>query len=544
MTSQLAWPDYLVIVAYCVGTIIMGVYFSRRQTSDDEYFLGGRRMPWFAVGLSVIATLLSSLTYLSEPGEVWKSGVINVLGKMLAIPLEVVFVWVFCIPFLMRFNYTSAYEYLEDRFGRSSRWLAVAMFSCLVILWMGLVVLASSRALAQVTGFGLGTLIVTVGVVATIYTVLGGLRAVIWTDVVQVVMMLGGAILVILFVASTTDSGLGDWYQAAKEYQAGAGAMQLVSFDPYVRSTMLTVALSMFVWHISTHTANQMTVQRYFSTSDMRAARRSFLTGSAFGVLLNLVLMVVGLAILYYYVRWLGEPKPGGLDPKRTAKDADLIFPLFVVSQLQSVPGLAGGIMAAMLAAAMSSIDSAINSLATVLSVERRDWQRRAPSIDVPAGPAGRNHVRSAQRLTLVLGLAMTATAYGLDLLPNQGNIVKMMPKTFNGFIGPLGGLFFAGMFLPRAGNRAALAGTVAGLATSFVLGYGHEPTIFARPIFEREVSFTLVVPGSLLATLLVAALASLIAPSRRASLAGLTWFTRHDSPDLREGYMDRITEG
>ena len=114
---SLSWQDHLVVAAYLLVTLAIGVWASRRRGGDDEYFLGGRRMPWFAVGLSLIATLLSSLTYLSEPGEVWQSGVTHMWGKTLAVPFEMAFVYLVCIPFLMRFRYTSAYEYLEHRFG-------------------------------------------------------------------------------------------------------------------------------------------------------------------------------------------------------------------------------------------------------------------------------------------------------------------------------------------------------------------------------------------------------------------------------------------
>lgn len=128
MLLALAWQDHAVIVAYLAGMIAFGVYLSR-QSSDEEYFLAGRQMPWFAVGMSVIASLLSSLTYLSEPGEVWKSGVTHIFGKMLAIPFEMLIVWVFCIPFMMRFRYTSAYEYLGHRFGQTTRRIALACLS-------------------------------------------------------------------------------------------------------------------------------------------------------------------------------------------------------------------------------------------------------------------------------------------------------------------------------------------------------------------------------------------------------------------------------
>jgi len=250
----LLWQDHAVIIVYLGAMISLGVYLSRRQRSDDEYFLGSRQMPWFAVGISVIASLLSSLTYLSEPGEVWNSGATHLIGKLLAVPAEMIIVWLFCIPFMMRFRFTSAYEYLEHRFGYASRLLGVSLFVLMVVLWMGFVVLASSQALARVSGLSLLTVLVTVGVAATIYTMLGGLRAVIWTDVVQVILLVGGGLFTIGYIAVTTGTWLPDWYAATAEHlssQANPEQLPWFSFDPRVRATVLTLMLQKYgLWEI------------------------------------------------------------------------------------------------------------------------------------------------------------------------------------------------------------------------------------------------------------------------------------------------------
>src|SRR5262249_28029241 len=149
---------------------------------------------WFAVGMSIIATLLSSLTYLSEPGEVWQSGVTTLFAKLWAVLVEMLFVLFLFIPFLMRFRFTSAYEYLGHRFGPGIRRFAVALFVCLIVSWMGFVVLAMARAVSQVTELPLVGVVAAVGVVGTIYTMAGGIRGVIWKEVLQVVLMIGGCV--------------------------------------------------------------------------------------------------------------------------------------------------------------------------------------------------------------------------------------------------------------------------------------------------------------------------------------------------------------
>ena len=172
----LAWLDWGVLLAYLLGMLGCGLFWARRSRSDDEYFLVGRRVPWLVAGLSVVASMLSSITYLAEPGEVWKSGVTHVAGKLLGIPIEMAIVWGFCIPFMMRFRFTSAYEYLEHRFGTATRRLGATLFVTMVVLWMGFVVLVLSQVVEQLSGIPLVAVVLSVGVVATAYTMLGGLR--------------------------------------------------------------------------------------------------------------------------------------------------------------------------------------------------------------------------------------------------------------------------------------------------------------------------------------------------------------------------------
>jgi SSS family solute:Na+ symporter len=491
----LTWLDHAVVVGYLLGMLWLGALFSRKQNSGDEYFLASRSLPWFAIGLSVIATLMSSLTYVSEPGEVWKSGITNVAGKMLAIPFEMLLVWLVVIPFLTRFRYTSAYDYLQERFGTSAKLLGIVLFLWYTVSWMGFIVLASSRVLATAAEQNLYVVIAVTGVVATVYTVAGGLRAVVWTDVVQVVLMLGGAIMTLVVVAWETGSTPADWYRLVVTEKA-TKQLDFFDFDPFTRSTILTVAVSMFCWHVCTHLANQMTAQRYFSAGSTAAARRSFVVGSLAGVLINLLLCAVGLALFFYYAQ-LNEPRPEGLDP--TGTKSDLIFPLFAVRRLPT--GLAGAWIAAMLAAGMSSIDSGINSAASVLTVE---WNRRRTGRDVHS-TAGAD-MTIVKGLTLALGLAVTLAAYGLDELTRDRNIIEMMSRSFNCFTGPLGGLFLLGMFTRRVGNRAATAAGIVGLATSLGLAYGKE--LFG---LERSISFTWVQPCSLAATIVVGVLLSFL---------------------------------
>ena len=521
MLLALAWPDYAVVAVYVAVLVAMAWHFARKQRSGDEYFLAKRSLPWVAVGMSIIATLMSSLTYLSEPGEAWQSGLTTLFAKAWAIVTEMVVVLLVIIPFLMRFRFLSAYEYLGYRYGPLTRRLGVVLFVCLVVAWMGFVVLAMSRTVSHVTGVPLVVVTLSVGVIGTIYTMAGGIRAVVWKEVLQVVLMIGGCFVCMGYVCwASGGTWLPQWIEAAVQYRSereGGTATTLVSFDPFKRISVFTFGLTMFVWHLCTHVGNQMVVQRYYSSSDLRAARRSFGVAAALGVIINSLLVFVGLALIYFYRNGLGELT---LDPA-VKKDADMIFPTFLVTELPA--GLAGGVLTAVLAAAMSTIDSGINAIATVLSAERD----RPHGADVGNQPhTGRQQVRFARGVTLAAGSAITAAAYGIDLLVKDRNILEMMPRSFNCFLVPLGVLFLLGMFVPRCGPRAAVGGALAALATAVSIAYAKE--LYG---LQRELSFTWILPGALGVGLLVGLAGCLFDRAREAQTAGLTWFTRRELP-------------
>ncbi len=561
---SLARLDYVVIAVYLVGMLALGVCWARRRDTDEDYFLVGRRMPWLAVGISIVASMLSSITYLAEPGEVWKSGVTHVMGKMVGIAIETLLVWSIFIPFMMRFRFTSAYEYLEHRFGRSSRRVGAALFVVLIVLWMGFVVLVLSQVVHQLSGIPLWGIVFTVGIVATFYTVLGGLRVVIWTDVLQVALLAAGGVVTIAYIAYTTGTWLPDWLAATRQYVIATGqptAIPLFSWDPTLRATVVTVAVNMAVWHICIHSSNQMTLQRYFSTRSMAAARRSFLASAVVNVAVSLMLVCVGLSVVYYYTQ-AGVSVDGHLDP---ARQRDLIFPTFAMHHLPI--GCAGALVTALLAAAMSSVDSGLNSIATVVALELRPRSgpteypppfmnpslRPSPAVDSeiglaaappatkfgnvpstgPSGSADTSHVLIARLITLLAGVLITMTAYILTFLPSHWGIIGAIPRTFNAITGPLGGMFLVGIFLPSVRQRAMLTATTLGLLASIFMGYLHQIGLLLEKgnwigTAWPELSYTWIMPCSLVVTCVCAPLLVWLDRAPQRDLSGLTWSTRH----------------
>ena len=193
-------------------------------------------MPWFAVGVSLIATLLSSVAYLGTPGVVWRFGFAIFLNTLVGIAITVVLILFVTIPFFVRFRFTTAYEYLEHRFSLSVRLLGATMFLLFMTIYMGVIVLLSARALAVATGLPLLLIIASVGTVATLYTMMGGIRAVIWTDVIQVALLVGGGLFAIGYVAWSTGSGPLDWIQVVNARDNES--MPLASLDPTIPATV------------------------------------------------------------------------------------------------------------------------------------------------------------------------------------------------------------------------------------------------------------------------------------------------------------------
>ena len=345
---QLEWLDYSMIGAYFAGALWMAWIFSRRQHSAEEYFLGGRRMPWFAVGLSLMATLTSTVSYLATPGEVIKYGLMGAMGGLLFYPLIYLVIAYGLIPVFLRLRVTSIYEYLEQRFDVGTRMFASAIFLVVRLNWMGLVLFSSTIALAQITQVDRLLILAGIGLIAVAYTTLGGMRAVIWTDVAQFFILFGGALFTVAYVVAETGTGPGAWWQAISA--ADRPSQPIFSFDPFERVTLVGMGLLAFFWYVCTYAGDQVAVQRLMSTASVKEARRSSACDLISGLLVSLALAAVGLALYSYYQ---GQPPT----------DADQAFPYFIRSQLPR--GLAGLVVAALFSAAMSSLDSGMNSVAT-----------------------------------------------------------------------------------------------------------------------------------------------------------------------------------
>ncbi len=496
--------DYAVIAGYMVFTFGIAVWFGQKQKDTDDFFVGGRRMPWFAVGLSILATLFSTLSYLGAPGEMIKHGIGLFIGN-LAIPFSMTVVFFLWIPFFMRLKVTSAYEYLEKRFNYPTRLTGAILFILLRLGWMSMVVYAASLALDRVKGADFAWLpgldiywwIIGVGLFAAIYTSVGGIQAMIWTDVLQCMLLLTGVLMTIIYIMIVDHTGPLDWWATAAKHAPEHVALPYYSFDVTVRNTVLWMIVGNFFWTICTHGSDQVVLQRYFSTASQKSARRSYLINVGVDLTMSSLLGFCGLALLAFYLKH-SDRLPEGWT---AVGAADKLFPHFLGHQLPA--GCAGLIIAAFLCDAMQTLESGVNSITAVLTKDI-----------VPRLRSGRPRVLSeltfARVTTIIITAIVTSCAYLVTrvAIVTDLTLVSMMPKFFNLVVGPLAALFVVGMFLPRCTAKSALPAVFAGLCVSIVWSwYG---VIFGVPEKQCPTPFlAIVVPWS--TTIVTAAVLSLV---------------------------------
>ena len=506
VTGGLSTFDAVVLAAYLVAMLAMGFRIARKNESTEDFFVGGRDLPSWAVGISLIASLLSTITYLGMPSEMFRTGV-GFLTRQLWLPIVLLITWFLWIPFFMRLRLTSAYEYLERRFNYPTRIMAASFCVCLLLGWMAVVVLTASGAMVEIANLQLGwffssdsddadmhAVILGIGLFSVLYTTLGGLRAVVWTDVVQFFVLLVGAFFTMGVIAWKTESGLGDWLTFSKGYTFEK--VEWFSWDVTNRSTVFSISIGMLFWHACTHGANQVALQRYFSVKDVGAARRSFLVNALSSIGLGVLLAGVGLALMYFVLND-GFVSGDMLQTQEQLQSDDLgertiaqkrVFPQFIRLYLPS--GMRGLVIAALFAAAMSTIDSGANSISTIVTVDflRRN---RSETSTVQA------ELKTARILTASMGLVIVAVTVWLHHLSKETNIIDLCQRGFNCFLGPLGGLFVLAMFSRKATSATVIPAVLVGEAVGICGSY-------SKDLFGVEFSTHLVVPASWLATILL----------------------------------------
>ncbi len=441
--THFSWLDYTIFGGYLAASVGVGLFSARGAKSLGDYFLAGRGMNSALVAMSILAALFSGISYLAGPADVYKNG-FGFAYAVLAFFIATPFTAIWMMPKFYQSRFFTAYQFLEERFSLSVRLLASGFFIFRVALWLAAATYAPALALEKVTGLPLWITILASGTLTTLYTALGGMRAVIWTDVMQLIVLFGGQLMIVLVALGKIPGGLGGVWDTA----LADGRMDLsLSFSVSERINLWSVLLAAAFLHLVQMSTDQVSVQRYLSAGSLREAQRSLWIKLWF-ILPVLVLFYGTGLVLYAFYKTHGDPLAAGLIAKE-----DQILPYFVVTQLPA--GLPGLLIAAIYAASMSTISAGLNSLASATVVDFKQRLSKAPE------GTQAQQVGNARWITVVYGIIVMALAFAVSVMP--GNLVESV-NTIIGLIGgPLLGLFFLGMFTQRANTRGALIGCFVG---------------------------------------------------------------------------------
>jgi SSS family solute:Na+ symporter len=457
MSSGLHWIDGVILALYAGATIAVGWWYGRRGQSTDEYFAGNRSMSPFLIGVSIFATLFSSVSYLTTPGEVLNHGPTVALTGLLAIPIYYYIVGYVIAPLYMKHRATSAYALLETQLGLAARITGAVMFVMLRLTWMSVLIFFASKALLVMLGAGdhwLPAVTFVTGGIAICYASMGGLRAVVITDLFQSLLLFSGALLVIAMV--TWDAGGLGWLPT--QWNREWDKQPLFDIDPTVRVTIFGSILHGVLWWVCTAGSDQTAIQRFMATKDAAAARRSFLINSLAGAAVAVVLVLVGFALLAFYQADASRLPAG----KTIAQNADDLFPYFISAHLPV--GLSGLVLAGVFAAAMSSIDSGVNSITAVVITDFVERFRPKPMSE-------QARIRFARRLAFSIGLVVVSTSsFVIGRVP--GNYLEQAYRTFGLLVTPLFTLFLFALFIPVATQAGAIFGAGMGFVSAFVVAY------------------------------------------------------------------------
>ena len=477
--------DITVLIAYLAGVVGFGCWFVRRSRNTEGFMAASRSLPGWAVGLSIFGTYVSSISFLALPGKAF-GGNWNPFVFSLSLPIAAWIAVRFFVPFYRTGGQISAYHHLEHRFGPWARTYGVACYLLTQLARMGAIMYLVALALAPFTGWDIKTIILITGVLVTVYTMAGGIEAVIWTDVVQSVVLTFGATFCLVWLMSGMPEGPGQVFRIASEH----GKFSLGSFSlSLTEPTVWVVLLYGLTINLQNFGIDQGIVQRYITAKSDVEAGKSVWLGALLYLPISAMLFLIGTALFAFYA---SQPEllPGSIN---AAEKPDAVFPHFIASQLP--PGMTGLLVAAIFAAAMSSVDSSLNSSATLIL---RDVYQRY--LRPTAGETESMCVLYAS--TLVWGVAGTGTALAMIHVRSALDTWWQLAGIFSG--GMLG-LFLLGLGPRRVGNAAAAGGVIAGVLVILWMTFSPAGTGALEPLGSPFHSFLIIVIGT--ATILVVGL-------------------------------------
>lgn len=431
--------DFAILVVYLLAVLFAGLYFSKKEMKGKEFFRGDGTIPWWVTSVSIFATLLSPISFLSLAGNSYNGTWLlwfAQLGMLVAIPLTIKFF----LPIYSRLDIDTAYQYLELRFkSKGLRILGAIMFIIYQIGRMSIIMYLPSTVLAELTGINVNILIVVMGVIAIIYSYTGGLKSVLWTDFIQGAVLLVGVTFALIFLVAHLNGGVGDLFAAF-----GQGKF-LATDSPIFDANLLKDSVFLLIVGaglntFSSYISSQDIVQRFTTTTDMKKLNKMMLTNGALSIFIATVFYLIGTGLFVFY-----NQNPALL---QTAQQ-DQIFASFIAYQLPV--GVTGILLAAIYAASQSTLSTGLNSVATSWTLDIQDIiSKKEMSFE--------KKTKIAQYISLGVGILSIVVAIVL-----ANGQIESAYVWFNGFmglvLGVLGGIFVLGVFYKRCTALGAYAG-------------------------------------------------------------------------------------
>lgn len=447
--------NWLFLFLYLGVMLFIGYYFSKRGKSTEDFFVAGRRIPWWAAGISIYGTQLSAITFMAIPAIVYATDWTLAIGSFMILLIMPLIIRYY-LPFFRRLNVTSAYQYLEERFNLKVRLLASVTFMLMQLARMGIVLYLPAIAISSVTGLDVYLCIAIMGIFCTIYTVMGGIEAVIWTDVIQVIVLAGGAILCIVIASFNVEGGM----IGVIERGVALDKFEMLHWGWDSSQLVVWVAIiSFFFLNLIPYTSDQTIVQRYLTVKDEKEAAKSLWTNGILSIPGIIVFFGLGTTLYVYYL-----DNPSIINSSKP----DELLPFYIVQNLPV--GVAGVVIAGVFAASMSSLDSSMNSIATAYI---SDIQKRFNKNSSDA-----HSLKLAKWITVIIGFIGTCSAMFIAFT-HVDFIFNYFQEVLGVFGGGLAGVFVLAIFTKKANATGAIVGVLGGAAMTWLVKYNTDISLY-----------------------------------------------------------------
>ncbi|WP_077325197.1 sodium:solute symporter [Virgibacillus siamensis] len=456
--------DYIILFAYLLFILYIGIAVAKKEMKGKEFFKGDGSIPWWVTSVSLFATLLSPISFLSLAGnsysDSWQLWVAQ-LGLFIAVPTAIYFF----LPVYRDLNLDTAYEYLEKRFGKSLRVIASVLFIIYQIGRMSIIMYLPSIALSAVTGIHSVYIILFMGIIATVYSAFGGIKSVLWTDFIQGVVLIGGGVFALIVLIFSIQGGLPEVLETG--IADNKFFSEEVIFDPNIlNDSLFIIFLGAGLSTAFSYISSQDMVQRYLTTTDIKQMNKMTIGNGVLSLGTATLFFFIGTSLYVFYKQQMGSDMPTG--------NSDLIFANFIVGELPA--GVSGLLIAALFAAGQSTLSTGLNSVAT-------SWTLDIQKIITP-GLSDNASTRIARVVSWIVGIF--SIIFAIVLVYTD---ISSAYEWFNGLmgliLGIIGGTFTLGIMTRRANAKGALLGFIATTIVAIYVSYFTDTTLWAYSVIN-----------------------------------------------------------